>query len=123
MLGKMEAEVEVSLGRMPTEPKQDVFRQPPPIWRPEWSKLPKAKYRELQNIPPKWAATKIVLIWLGLAPHKLRIFGSGEAARQVLNGLLVDATAVGILGPDRGGRWDFLLNDAEYEQAAKGRLL
>ena len=89
-----------------------------PVFRPVWSKKPRAKYRELQNIPAAWKVDKVVLMNLGPGHPVLRIFASsasaGRAAAEQLAGSPV------VLSDLKRNRHDYDLTPAQYERAASG---
>ena len=87
-------------------------------WKPQWSKSPRDKYRELQNIPEHWGATKVVLIWFGEDRQELRVFvEQGRTTDFVMRGLLGNLMADNQLIAHSGVRREHRITLEQYEKA------
>ena len=94
-------------------------RSKPGEWCPRWSKKALAPYRELQNIPPHWEMSKVVLAWQSGEPRFLRVFSLQPNGYQTI--ALRDLTGSGDL-PElatSGNSWDFALTREQYDQATR----
>ena len=89
-------------------------------WVPSWSKKPLAPYRELQNIPPHWEMSKVVLAWQNGEPRFLRVFSLQPNGYQTI--ALLELTGSGDLpelSTSHDNRWDFAITRKHYDQATR----
>ena len=95
-------------------------RAKPGEWCPSWSKKALAPFRELQNIPTHWEASKIVLAWRNGEPRYLRVFSL--LPKEQLSDVLRELTGsrdLPELDNSRKGCWDFALTRKQYDQATR----